>query len=292
MTEWLLRPGRGRAHAGHRGLRRRRVRLVTLDRADRRAGRARTGTPAQPPRARRRCARCPPSCPPAQVGHHADHPAGRLPGRAQRGQPAAAVRCRPSASRTRAVQPVSVAIALVLATAFSMVVGELVPQNLGDRPRRSRTARVVTPFQRVFTAGRPAADPAAQRQRQRAAARGRRRAAGGAVRRPHAAGAGRRWCRRSAEAGTLDASTAQLLTRSLGFAERTAADVMTAAAALHRGRSARRSAADVVGLARTTGHSRFPVIDDDLDDVVGVVHVQARGRGAVRPPRPTCRPPR
>ncbi len=79
--------------------------------------------------------------------------------------------------------------------------------------------------------------------------------------------------RRSAEAGTLDAGTAELLTRSLGFADRTAEDVMTPrlrCTVVHRDDSA----ADVVRLARTTGHSRFPVVDDDLDDVVGVVHIK------------------
>ncbi|MDQ0613246.1 CBS domain containing-hemolysin-like protein [Microbacterium sp. W4I4] len=35
------------------------------------------------------------------------------------------------------------------------------------------------------------------------------------------------------------------------------------------------SADDVIRLARSTGHSRFPVYDDDLDDITGVVHVKA-----------------
>ena len=35
------------------------------------------------------------------------------------------------------------------------------------------------------------------------------------------------------------------------------------------------SAEDVIQLARRTGHSRFPVYDDDLDDITGVVHVKA-----------------
>jgi CBS domain containing-hemolysin-like protein len=79
--------------------------------------------------------------------------------------------------------------------------------------------------------------------------------------------------RRSAEAGTLDASTAALVTRSLGFGERTAADVMTPrlrCTVVHRDETA----ADVVRLARAGGHSRFPVVHDGLDDVVGVVHLK------------------
>jgi len=79
--------------------------------------------------------------------------------------------------------------------------------------------------------------------------------------------------RRSAEAGTLDEGTARLVTRSLDFGERTAADVMTPrvrCSAIERTASAE----DVVRLARRTGHSRFPVTGDDWDDVDGLVHVK------------------
>jgi CBS domain containing-hemolysin-like protein len=78
---------------------------------------------------------------------------------------------------------------------------------------------------------------------------------------------------RSAEAGTLDEGTARLVTRSLDFGERTAADVMTPRV---RCTPIERTAAseDVVRLARSTGHSRFPVTGDDWDDVEGVVHVK------------------
>ena len=34
------------------------------------------------------------------------------------------------------------------------------------------------------------------------------------------------------------------------------------------------TAADVVSLARRTGHSRFPVVGDDWDDIDGIVHVK------------------
>ena len=79
--------------------------------------------------------------------------------------------------------------------------------------------------------------------------------------------------RRSAEAGTLDKGTARLVTRSLTFGERTAADVMTPrvrCTPIERTDSAE----DVVRLARRTGHSRFPVTGQDWDDVDGLVHVK------------------
>lgn len=79
--------------------------------------------------------------------------------------------------------------------------------------------------------------------------------------------------RRSAEAGTIEEGTADLLTRSLNFGERTASDIMSPRV---RCESVDRSATaeDVVNLARSTGHSRFPVLGDGWDDVDGVVHVK------------------
>ena len=79
--------------------------------------------------------------------------------------------------------------------------------------------------------------------------------------------------RSSAEAGTLDRSTARLVTASLGFGDQTAADVMTPRS---RATSIERTAtaADLVALARRTGHSRFPVVGADWDDIDGIVHVK------------------
>ena len=79
--------------------------------------------------------------------------------------------------------------------------------------------------------------------------------------------------RHSAEEGTLDASTATLLTRSIGLGALTAVDVMTDRGRLHT-LEADDSAEDVVHLARATGHSRFPVIGRDVDDVMGIVHLR------------------
>ena len=79
--------------------------------------------------------------------------------------------------------------------------------------------------------------------------------------------------RHSAEEGTLDASTATLLTRSIGLGALTAVDVMTDRGRLHT-LEADDSAEDVMHLARATGHSRFPVIGRDIDDVMGIVHLR------------------
>jgi CBS domain containing-hemolysin-like protein len=166
---------------------------------------------------------------------------------------------------------VSVTIALVMATAFSMVVGELVPQFLGLSAPLA-TARVITPFMRVFSV---VAHPlivllngSANRVLRAAGIEPQEELSG--ARTPDELAS---MVLRSAEAGTLDPATAQLVTRSLGFAERTAADVMTPrvrCTPVQREESATR----VIELCRDTGHSRFPVVEDDLDHVLGVVHVK------------------
>jgi CBS domain containing-hemolysin-like protein len=79
--------------------------------------------------------------------------------------------------------------------------------------------------------------------------------------------------RRSASAGLLEADTATLLSRTLAFSSHTASDVMTPRpriATVQRSEPAQA----VLDLARATGYSRFPVVDEDVDDVVGFVHVK------------------
>jgi len=170
-----------------------------------------------------------------------------------------------------AVEPVAVGVSLVAATAFSMVLGELVPKNLAIA-RPLRTAQVVADPMRVFAlVARPLIallNGSANALLHRVGIEPREGLS--SARTPQELAS---LVRRSAEAGTLDRTTAQLVTRSLGFGERTAADVMTPrlrCAVVHRDDSA----AEVVRLARTGGHSRFPVVQEGLDDVVGVVHVK------------------
>jgi CBS domain containing-hemolysin-like protein len=73
--------------------------------------------------------------------------------------------------------------------------------------------------------------------------------------------------------GTLDQGTANFLSRTFSFAERTAADVMTPRIRLETIDS-EQSVADVIEAARRTGYSRFPVLGDSPDDIRGVVHVK------------------
>lgn len=170
-----------------------------------------------------------------------------------------------------AVAPASVALGIFLATALSMLVGELIPKNLAlSLPLR--TAQWSVPVQRLFTFSMlpliRLLNGTANRLLHLVGVEAAEELSSG--RSPEELAA---LVRRSAQEGTLDEGTATLFSRTLGFSRHTAADVMT-----HRVRmeSLRRddTAADVVRLARRTGYSRFPVTGDGLDDVVGVVHVK------------------
>ena len=78
---------------------------------------------------------------------------------------------------------------------------------------------------------------------------------------------------RSAAKGAIDDETAELVARSIAFGGRTAADVRTPRVHVHflEGRD---TVDDVIDATRRTGHSRFPVIGRNPDDVIGIVHVK------------------
>ncbi|MGO4340848.1 hemolysin family protein [Pedococcus sp. 2YAF34] len=166
---------------------------------------------------------------------------------------------------------VSSTLALAIATVFSMVFGELLPQFLGISAPLA-TAKVVTMPVRAFAlVSRPlivVLNGSANLFLRALGITPQEELSG--ARTPQELAS---LVRRSAEAGTLDEGTARLVTRSLGFGEQTAADVMSPRA---RSSSIERTATadDVVRLARRTGHSRFPVTGEDWDDIDGVVHVK------------------
>ncbi len=170
------------------------------------------------------------------------------------------------------VSPLAVIIAVTLATIVSMILGELIPKNFALAIPR-QTAKLVMPFQVAFTTVfRPAI----------AVLNG---SANGVLRligvEPKEELSGARTAeelsslvRRSALAGVLEEDTASLLDRSLTFARLSAADVMTPRPSIHA-LADDDSADDVIQLARRTGHSRFPVYAESMDDIVGIVHLKA-----------------
>jgi CBS domain containing-hemolysin-like protein len=71
----------------------------------------------------------------------------------------------------------------------------------------------------------------------------------------------------------MEEDTATLLGKALSFTNHEAQDIMTPRTRVATIRVGD-SAADVIALTRKTGYSRFPVIDEDADDIVGIVHVK------------------
>ena len=169
-----------------------------------------------------------------------------------------------------AVTPLAIAFGLGLGTVLTMVFGEMVPKNLA-LARPLATARSTQGFMRAFTAVN--AWPI----------RGLNGSANALVRRlgiePQEELRSARsseelasLVQRSADQGTLDAETAELMERSVEFGTRTASEIMTPRVRTSTVESGDRASA-VIELARQTGFSRFPVLDAE-DTVVGTVHVK------------------
>ncbi|MGH3597954.1 MAG: hemolysin family protein [Mycobacterium sp.] len=162
-------------------------------------------------------------------------------------------------------------LALVIVTSLSMVFGELVPKNLAVA-RPVPTARAVAGVQLLFslvmapairlmngTANRilrrlgiePAQELRSARSPQELVS----------------------LVRTSARSGSLDPTTAALLRRSLQFGTLTAEELMTPRSKIVALQTDN-TVADLVATATETGFSRFPIVDGDLDETVGIVHVK------------------
>src|SRR5215208_6452576 len=166
-----------------------------------------------------------------------------------------------------AVPVVGAVVGIGLATLLSMVIGELVPKNFALALPLA-TAKVVVPFQAVFKPLILLCNNTAN-----AIIR-----AFGIEPKEELSGARTAeelsfLVRRSATEGMLDADHATLLDRTLRFSDHSAADVMTPRVRMAR-LAATARAADVIDLSQRTGFSRFPVIGQDADDILGVVHVK------------------
>jgi CBS domain containing-hemolysin-like protein len=179
----------------------------------------------------------------------------------------------------------SLVIALLLATALSMILGEMVPKNIAVASPL-KTARAVMGYHSRFSAlfrwlitlmnnsanwvvRKFGVEPQEELR---------------SARSPQELGS---IVRTSAESGTLDTSTAELLDKSLRFGGRTADELMTPRVQIES-LTVDETINDLIALARRTGFSRFPVYREDLDDVQGAVHVKqafvvpAQERAAVK----------
>jgi CBS domain containing-hemolysin-like protein len=165
----------------------------------------------------------------------------------------------------------ALALSLLIATSVSMVFGELVAQYLAVA-RPLETARIVAGPQVLFsmlftpviklTNGaanwilrRLGIEPAEELR---------------SARSPQELGS---LVRNSARRGALDPTTAALVDRSLQFGSRTAEELMTPRSKIEV-LQADENVADLVVMAMETGYSRFPIVEGDLDETIGLVHVK------------------
>jgi CBS domain containing-hemolysin-like protein len=165
----------------------------------------------------------------------------------------------------------SLALAILIATSLSMVFGELVPKNLAVA-RAVPTARWSAGPQLAFSAlatplikmtngtanwilRRLGIEPAEE------------------LRSARSAQELVSLVRNSARSGSLDPVTAILVDRSLQFGERTAEELMTPRSKIEA-LAAEDTVADLLAVAIATGYSRFPVVEGDLDETIGMVHVK------------------
>ncbi len=170
-----------------------------------------------------------------------------------------------------AAEAISLVVALVLLNVLTMVYGELVPKNLAIA-RPLEVGKKVQGFNRAFTTimyGPIRAlnnlanvvvrlfgmEPQEELR---------------SVRSPEEIAS---VVRKSAKEGVLDDDTAALVERSILFGTRTASDIMTPRMKM-QGVKATDTVATVIEAARRTGHSRFPVLGEDADEVVGVAHIK------------------
>lgn len=169
------------------------------------------------------------------------------------------------------VPGVGAVIGILIATVFSMIIGELVPKNFALALPLA-TAKIVIPFQALFTtvfkpvillfnntANSIIRSFGIEPKEELSGARSAEELSS--------------LVRRSALEGVLDLDHATLLHRTLNFSEHSAGDVMTPRMRMSTVGTGD-SAASVIKLATQTGYSRFPVIGRDRDEILGVLHVK------------------
>jgi len=171
----------------------------------------------------------------------------------------------------RTARAVSVAIALALATFLSMVLGELVPKNVVLARPDAAAVRLARPLRIFSVALHPVivlSNGTADRILRMFG-----------VEPVEEVGAAKtiedlaQLVRSSGQEGTLAGERAALLDRSIRFGEKMVADALVPRVQVEA-LPADALLTDLVAASTRTGHSRFPVFEEDLDDVVGVVHVK------------------
>jgi CBS domain containing-hemolysin-like protein len=172
---------------------------------------------------------------------------------------------------TTASRTVAYAVALVVSTVVTMLVGELIPKNIAvaiplptaiatQWPQRAFTFVMAWPIRLLNGTANAIVRMVGVEPKEELRS----------ARQPTEL---RSLVLRSAAHGAIDDETAELVARSIAFGDRTAADVRTPRVHVTF-LDAKDTAEDVIEAARSTGHSRFPVIGKGPDDIVGIVHIK------------------
>jgi CBS domain containing-hemolysin-like protein len=162
-------------------------------------------------------------------------------------------------------------LALVIATLFSMLFGELVPKNAAlarPMPIARATVGPLRVFSKVFAWLIKALNNSANWIVRRLGVEPQEELA--SARSPEELGL---LAVISARAGALSPETAVLLRRTIRFGDKRAAEAMTPRVDVEALR-ATATVTDLLTAARETGHSRFPVYEQTLDTVTGVATVK------------------
>jgi CBS domain containing-hemolysin-like protein len=162
-------------------------------------------------------------------------------------------------------------LALVVVTSLSMVFGELVPKNLAvarPLPTARAVASVQLLFSLVMTPAIRLTNGAANR-----ILRGLGIEPAKELRSARSTQELVSLVRASGRNGSLDPATAALLQRSLQFGRLTAEELMTPRSKIVALQTDS-TVADLIVTATASGFSRFPIVDGDLDETVGIVHIK------------------
>lgn len=166
---------------------------------------------------------------------------------------------------------IAVAVGLLLATALQMVLGELIPKNLAVARPVPMAIALATPLRLVNALATPVI------RLLNATANATVRLLGIEPRDEltsvHSLEELEVMIRSSRRIGSLREEDYSLLSRSISFSEKTADDALsprTGVIAVPKDGSL----PDLAELSRSSGHSRFPVIDGSLDEIVGIANIK------------------
>ena len=166
---------------------------------------------------------------------------------------------------------VAVGLGLFLATSFEMVVAELVPKNLAIARPEGVSYAIATPLRLANASMKPLIvflNAAANRGVRLVGIQPK-----DELTAVHSLEELQVLIRSSREGGGLDEEEATLLARSISFGDKVAADALIPRVDIVS-LSRDSSLADLTRLAIETGHSRFPVTGEGIDDIVGIAHVK------------------